>query len=77
MKHNYSLLTVLLVMLATIFGSNKAVAQKAYTAYDSETRTLTFYYDDERSTRGTTFSIVDGDYAPPYGTVFTMVRRRT
>ena len=70
MKHKNSLLTVLLVMLASLFGSGEAIAQKAYTAYDSETNTLTFYYDDERSTRGTTFSIVDGDYVPLWNSAY-------
>ena len=71
MKHKSSLYTVLLVMLAAIFGSGNAIAQKAYTEYDSETKTLTFYYDDNRSTRtGTTFSIVEGEYTPLWNSVY-------
>ena len=70
MKHKNSLLTVLLVMLASLFGIGEAVAQKAYTAYDSETNTLTFYYDNDRTSHGTTFSIVDGDYVPLWNSVY-------
>ena len=65
MKHRHTLYTVLLAMLAAIFGTGKAAAQQAYTEYDSETKTLTFYYDDDRATRsGKTYSIADEATTP-------------
>ena len=71
MKQTNSLFTVLLVMLASIFGIGEAMAQKAYTEYDSETNTLTFYYDNDRSSRtGTTFSVVEGDYVPMWNKAY-------
>ena len=65
MKHRHTLYTVLLAMLAAIFGIGKAAAQQAYTEYDSETKTLTFYYDDDRATRsGKTYTVADEATTP-------------
>ena len=65
MKHRHTLYTVLLAMLATILGTGKAAAQQAYTEYDSETKTLTFYYDDDRATRsGKTYTVADEATTP-------------
>ncbi len=65
MKHRHTLYTVLLAMLAAIFGTGKAAAQQAYTEYDSETKTLTFYYDDDRATRsGKTYTVADEATTP-------------
>ena len=65
MKHRHTFYTVMLAMLAAIFGSGTAMAQKAYTEYNSDTKTLTFYYDNDRSSRtGMTYTVVDGDYTP-------------
>ena len=70
MKHRHTLYTVLLAMLAAIFGTGKAAAQQAYTEYDSETKTLTFYYDDDRATRsGKTYTVPDEATTPVWNQI--------
>ena len=59
MKHFRTLLAALLA----IVGVSTAQAQEAYAALSSDGKTLTFYYDTQRATHGTTYSIPwVGDY---------------
>jgi uncharacterized protein len=52
-----------LAALLAIVGVSTAQAQEAYAALSSDGKTLTFYYDTQRATHGTTYSIPwGGDY---------------
>lgn len=50
MKSRSTSLRTLLVLLGTIFGTMKVQAQEAYAVYTSDNTTLTFYFDNNRST---------------------------
>ena len=54
-----------LMLLLLMFVSIAAMAQEAYTVYIEADSTLTFYYDELRSTRpGTSFSVNSVDSVP-------------
>ena len=57
----------MLALLACLLCSMNTVAQEAYACYTSDNTTLTFYYDDLRSTRtGTTYDLNSGDSKPEW-----------
>lgn len=57
------ILTLLLTLLS--LGTSKMWAAEAYVAVDTNNRTITFYYDNLRSTRGPlTFPMETGNYTP-------------
>ncbi len=57
------------VLLITLMSAISANAQEAYANYTSSDRTLTFYYDNLRSTRtGTTYDLNTGDNSPGWYT---------
>ena len=55
----------LLMLLALLLCSARASAQEAYACYTSGNTTLTFYYDNQRSSRsGTTYAMNTGNNRP-------------
>ena len=61
------LLLKLFILLACLMPSLSAVAAEAYACYTSSNTTLTFYYDNYRSSRtGTTFDLNTGDNGPDW-----------
>jgi surface protein len=61
MKQKNLLLFRLTVLLAAMMCALGASAQEAYAVYTSDNTTLTFYYDDQRSSRtGTTYDLNTG-----------------
>ena len=57
----------LVVLLATMMCALGASAQEAYACYTSENTTLTFYYDNQRSSRpGTTYNLNTGAGIPAW-----------
>ena len=62
----------LVVLLAAMMCTLGAKAQEAYACYTSADNTLTFYYDNERSTRtGTTYDLNTATPEPVWVTDFT------
>ncbi len=62
-------MAVLLTAMMCAFGVS---AQEAYAVYTSENTTLSFYYDNDRSSRtGTTYDLSDGPADPGWVTDFT------
>ena len=56
-----SLLFRMLVLVAAMMCALGASAQEAYAVYTSDNTTLTFYYDNDRSSRtGTTYDLNEG-----------------
>lgn len=51
-------------LLLAIISTTQVVAQEAYAALSSDGKTLTFYYDNLRSTRGTTHNVPWNDTYP-------------
>ena len=59
------LLLKLFILMACLMPSLSAVAAEAYACYTSSNTTLTFYYDNYRSSRtGTTYDLNTGDNSP-------------
>ena len=50
----------LVVLIATMMCAIGANAQEAYACYTSGNTTLTFYYDNQRSTRSNTYNLNTG-----------------
>ena len=64
-----ALLFRLAVLLAAMMCALGAAAAEAYANYTPSNTTLTFYYDDLRSTRpGTTYDLNTGNYSPGWYT---------
>ena len=64
MKTN-NLLQRSLMTLVALLGSITASAQEAYAVYTSDNTTLTFYFDNQRSSRpGSTYDLNEGDNQP-------------
>ena len=62
----------LAVLVATLMCALGVNAQEAYSCYTSENATLTFYYDNDRSSReGTIYDLNDGAVNPGWVTDFT------
>ena len=62
-----TLLFRLVVMMAAVMCTLGASAQEAYACYTSSNRTLTFYYDTQRSSRtGTKYNLNTGDDNPDW-----------
>ena len=69
MKQHSGLPKVLLALVAMLMCALSAVAQEAYACYTSSNTTLTFYYDNLRSTRtGTTYDLNEGSNNPAWHT---------
>ena len=63
------LLLKLFILVACLMSSLSAVAAEAYACYTSSNTTLTFYYDNYRSSRtGTTFDLNEGTANPGWFT---------
>ena len=61
------LLLKLFILMVCLMTSLSAVAAEAYACYTSSNTTLTFYYDNYRSSRtGTTFDLNTGDNGPDW-----------
>ena len=61
------LLLMTLALVACMMCSMSAVALEAYAEYTTSNTTLTFYYDNLRSSRtGTTYDLNEGDYFPDW-----------
>ena len=59
------ILLILFALAASLLCSLSAVAAEAYACYTSSNKTLTFYYDNLRSSRsGTTYDLNTGSNAP-------------
>ena len=64
---NRKILLRLFALVACLLCTMSAVAQEAYACYTSSNTTLTFYYDNLRSSRtGTTFDIPSGGSYPSW-----------
>ena len=71
MKKN-PLLFRLVVLVVALMCALGVSAQEAYAVYTSENTTLSFYYDNDRSSRtGTTYDLNDGPVDPGWVTDFT------
>ena len=69
MKRQQRLLFRLAVLVAAMMCALGAAAAEAYTCYTSSNATLTFYYDNQRSSRtGTTYDLNTGSNAPDWYT---------
>ena len=73
MKKGTTLLqTLLLVLLGTMLGTMKMMAQEAYAVYTSNNTTLTFYYDSDRNTHTlsteTVYNLPTGNTQPAWYT---------
>ena len=67
-----SLFLRLVVLLATMISALGINAQEPYAVYTSDNTTLTFYYDNDRSSRtGTTYDLNEGGVEPAWVTDFT------
>ena len=67
-----SLFFRLVVLVATMMCALGVNAQEAYSCYTSENATLTFYYDNDRSSRtGTIYDLNDGGVDPGWASDFT------
>ena len=59
----------LAVLVAAMMCALGASAAEAYACYTSSNTTLTFYYDNQRSSRtGTTYDLNTGNYSPGWYT---------
>ena len=58
----------LVVLIATLMSAISANAQEAYACYTSGNTTLTFYYDNQRSTRSNTYNLNTGSNEPDWYT---------
>ena len=64
-----ALLFRLAVLVAAMMCALGAAAAEAYACYTSSNTTLTFYYDNQRSSRtGTTYDLNTGNYSPGWYT---------
>ena len=67
-----SLLFRMVVLVAAVMCALGVSAQEAYACYTSDNTTLSFYYDNDRSTRtGTTYDLNDGAVDPGWVADFT------
>ena len=56
----------LVVLIATMMSAIGANAAEAYACYTPSNATLTFYYDNQRSTRSNTYNLNTGDNSPSW-----------
>jgi hypothetical protein len=64
---NRKLLLQLFALVACLLCSMSAAAAEAYACYTSSNHTLTFYYDNLRSSRsGTTYDLNTGESEPDW-----------
>ena len=67
-----SLLFRLVVLVTAMMCALGASAQEAYAVYTADNTTLSFYYDNDRSSRtGTTYDLNNGPVDPGWVTDFT------
>ena len=68
MKTKERIIKMMLVLMAMAMGT-KAMAQEAYACYTASDSTLTFYYDNKRSSRSNTYDLNTGNNTPGWNKI--------